>query len=124
VRLYPPAWSLARTVIADFELRGYKIPGGANVVMSQWIMHRNPKYFVDPDQFNPDRWLDPALQNLPRFVYFPFGGGPRQCIGNTFAAMEASLLLATIAQSFTCVRSRANPSCPSRASPFARNTGS
>ncbi len=100
MRLYPPAWSLARTVIADFELRGYTIPAGANVVMSQWIMHRNPKYFSDPDQFNPDRWLDPALQKLPRFVYFPFGGGPRQCIGNTFAAMEAALLLATIAQRF------------------------
>jgi cytochrome P450 len=100
MRLYPPAWSLARTAISDFELRGYTIPAGANIVMSQWIMHRNPKYFVDPESFKPDRWLDPAMQKLPRFAYFPFGGGPRQCIGNAFATMEAVLLLATIAQRF------------------------
>jgi len=100
MRLYPPAWSLARTAIDDFELRGYKIPAGANVVMSQWIMHRNPRYFADPEKFDPDRWLDPAMQKLPRFVYFPFGGGPRQCIGNMFAMMEATLLLATVAQRF------------------------
>ena len=100
MRLYPPAWSLARTAIEDFELRGYKIPAGANIVMSQWIMHRNPRYFPDPEKFDPDRWLDPAMQRLPRFVYFPFGGGPRQCIGNVFAMMEAVLLLATIAQRF------------------------
>jgi len=100
MRLYPPAWSLARTAIADFELRGYTIPAGANIVMSQWIMHHDPKYFNDPAKFNPDRWLDPAMQKLPRFAYFPFGGGPRQCIGNSFAMMEAVLLLATIALRF------------------------
>jgi cytochrome P450 len=100
MRLYPPAWSLARTTIAEFELRGYRIPRGANIVMSQWIMHHNPKYFADPEKFDPDRWLDPAMQKLPRFAYFPFGGGPRQCIGNSFATMEATLLLATIAQRF------------------------
>jgi cytochrome P450 len=100
MRLYPPAWSLARTVISDFELRGYKIPAGANVVMSQWIMHRHPAYFAEPEKFDPDRWLTDATQKLPRFVYFPFGGGPRQCIGAAFAVMEATLLLATIAQHF------------------------
>jgi len=100
MRLYPPAWSLARTAIADFELRGYTIPAGANIVMSQWIVHHDPKYFKDPEVFAPDRWLDPAMQKLPRFAYFPFGGGPRQCIGNSFATMEAVLLLSTIAQRF------------------------
>ncbi|MCU1308429.1 MAG: hypothetical protein JWN45_3124 [Acidobacteriaceae bacterium] len=100
MRLYPPAWSLARTVVSDFELRGYRIPSGANVVMSQWIMHRNPTYFPDPDKFDPDRWLQERSQKLPRFAYFPFGGGPRQCIGTAFAMMEATLLLATIAQQF------------------------
>ena len=100
MRLYPPAWSLARTAISDFELRGYKIPGGANIVMSPWIMHRQPRYFPDPEKFDPDRWLDPAMQKLPRFAYFPFGGGPRQCIGNSFAMMESTLVLATIAQRF------------------------
>jgi cytochrome P450 len=100
MRLYPPAWSLARTVISDFELRDYRIPAGANVVMSQWIMHRNPMYFADPEKFDPDRWLGESLQKLPRFAYFPFGGGPRQCIGASFATMEATLLLASIAQRF------------------------
>jgi len=100
MRLYPPAWSLARTVVSDFELRGYRIPAGANVVMSQWIMHRNPTYFTDPQKFDPDRWLPERSQKLPRFAYFPFGGGPRQCIGASFAMMEATLLLATIAQRF------------------------
>jgi cytochrome P450 len=100
MRLYPPAWSLARTVISDFELRAYRIPAGANVVMSQWIMHRSPAYFPDPEKFDPDRWSPGKAQELPRFAYFPFGGGPRQCIGSSFAMMEATLLLATIAQRF------------------------
>lgn len=100
MRLYPPAWSLARTVVSDFELRGYRIPAGANVVMSQWIMHRHPAYFPEPEKFDPDRWLGERAQKLPRFAYFPFGGGPRQCIGASFAMMEATLLLATIAQQF------------------------
>lgn len=100
MRLYPPAWSLARTVISGFELRGYTIPAGANVVMSQWIMHRQARYFPDPEKFDPDRWLTESAHKLPRFAYFPFGGGPRQCIGASFVTMEATLLLVTIAQHF------------------------
>jgi cytochrome P450 len=100
MRLYPPAWSLARTVISDIELGGYVIPAGANVVMSQWIMHRNPRYFPRPEEFEPDRWAAIQAQKFPRFAYFPFGGGPRQCIGASFALMEATLLLVTIAQQF------------------------
>jgi cytochrome P450 len=100
MRLYPPAWGVARTVIKEFELGGYKIPPGANVVMSTWVMHRDPRYFPEPDRFDPDRWLPEKSQKLPKFAYFPFGGGPRQCIGAAFAMMEATLLLATIAQRF------------------------
>ena len=100
MRLYPPAWSVARTAIGDFELEGYRIPGGSNIVMSQWIMHRDPRFFPNPDRFDPDRWDTPACRNLPRFAYFPFGGGPRQCIGASFAMTEALLLLATIARRF------------------------
>ena len=100
MRLYPPAWGVARTVISEFELRGYRIPAGSNIVMSPWVMQRDPRYFVDPEKFDPDRWLAERLQKLPRFAYFPFGGGPRQCIGSAFAMMEATLLLATIAQRF------------------------
>ena len=100
MRLYPPAWGLARTVIREFEVGGYRIPAGANVVMSPWILHRDPRYFPDSEKFDPDRWLPEKAQKLPRFAYFPFGGGPRQCIGASFAMMEATLLLATIAQRF------------------------
>jgi cytochrome P450 len=100
MRLYPPAWSLARTTAKEIEVGGYRLPLGANVVMSPWIMHRDPRFFDRPEQFDPDRWTAEATQKLPRFAYFPFGGGPRLCIGASFAMMEATLLLATIAQRF------------------------
>ncbi|MGC1789270.1 MAG: cytochrome P450 [Terriglobales bacterium] len=100
MRLYPPAWGVARQVIADFELCGYRIPAGANVVMSQWVMHRDSRFFSNPEKFDPNRWTTEQCQKLPKFAYFPFGGGPRQCIGASFAMMEAVLLLATIARKF------------------------
>ena len=89
MRLYPPAWSLARTAAKEME-----------IVMSPWIIHRDARFFEDPDQFKPDRWTAQTTQQLPRFAYFPFGGGPRLCIGASFAMMEANLLVATIAQRF------------------------
>jgi cytochrome P450 len=100
MRLYPPAWSLARTVANEVEIEGYRLPVGANVVMSQWILHHDPRFFEQPEQFNPDRWTPDAIQRLPKFAYFPFGGGPRLCIGASFAMMEAGLLLAAMAQRF------------------------
>jgi cytochrome P450 len=100
MRLYPPAWSLARSVAKETELAGYRLPVGANVVMSPWIMQRDPRFFDHPEQFDPDRWTEQSTQHLPRFAYFPFGGGPRVCIGASFAVMEANLLLAAIAQRF------------------------
>jgi cytochrome P450 len=100
MRLYPPAWSLARTVAKEIELGGYQLPVGSNVVMSPWILHRDPRFFERPEEFNPDRWTADVAQRLPKFAYFPFGGGPRLCIGASFAMMEANLLLATIAQGF------------------------
>ena len=100
MRLYPPAWSLARSVAKETDIGGYRVPVGANVVMSPWIMHRDPRFFDHPEQFDPDRWADPSTQQLPRFAYFPFGGGPRLCIGASFAMMEANLLLAAIGQRF------------------------
>lgn len=104
MRLYPPAWSVARTAINGFELDGYHIPGGANVVMSQWILHRDARFFPEPEKFDPARWSRSECQNLPRFAYFPFGGGPRQCIGASFATTEAVLILATIARRYRLVR--------------------
>lgn len=100
MRLYPPAWSLAREVANEFEVEGYRIPVGANVVMSQWILHRDERFFPEPTRFDPDRWASEACQRLPRFAYFPFGVGPRQCIGAGFAMLEAALVLATIAAKF------------------------
>ena len=100
MRLYPPAWSLARTTTKPTEIAGYRLPVGANVVMSPWIMHRDPRFFDHPEQFDPDRWTLQTTQQLPRFAYFPFGGGPRLCIGASFAVMEANLLVAAMAQRF------------------------
>jgi cytochrome P450 len=112
MRLYPPAWSVARTVIKDFELDGYRIPPGASLVMSQWIMHRDPRFFSDPEKFDPARWSNENMQKLPKFAYFPFGGGPRQCIGASFAMMEAVLLLATIAGQFQLGKVEGQPIVP------------
>jgi cytochrome P450 len=97
IRLYPPAWGLGRTTAKECEIGGYRVPAGANVVMSQWIMHRDPRFYACPEKFDPDRWSAENAQLLPKFAYFPFGGGPRLCIGASFAMLEAILLLATIA---------------------------
>jgi cytochrome P450 len=112
MRLYPPAWSLARTVVSEIKVRGYKIPAGSNIVMSQWILHRDPRYFSDAEKFVPERWLDERSRKLPRFAYFPFGGGSRQCIGAAFATMEANLLLAAIAQRFRLCAIPGHPVVP------------
>jgi cytochrome P450 len=100
LRLYPPAWGIARLAIEDHEIGGYPVPKGTGVAVSQWVVHRDSRWFDSPEQFRPERWTDDLQKRLPRFAYFPFGGGPRQCIGNTFALMESALVLATIAQKF------------------------
>jgi cytochrome P450 len=98
MRLYPPAWMIGREAMEDCEIGECRIPKGAQVLMSQWSMHRNPAYFSDPIRFHPERWQMEESKRLPKYAYFPFGGGPRLCIGNAFAMMEANLILATIAQ--------------------------
>jgi cytochrome P450 len=100
MRLYPPAWGMARLTIEDAHIGGYTIRKGCGVSLSQWVVHRDPRWYESPDEFRPERWEGDLLKRLPRFAYFPFGGGPRQCIGNTFALMETALILATIAQKF------------------------
>jgi cytochrome P450 len=100
LRLYPAAWGMARLVVEDHEVAGYPVTKGMGVAMAQWVVHRDPRWYDTPEKFLPERWEGDLLKRLPRFAYFPFGGGPRQCIGNSFALMEAALLLATIAQKF------------------------
>jgi cytochrome P450 len=100
LRLYPPAWGLARLAVEDHRIAGYPVTKGMGVAMAQWVVHRDPRWYDAPEEFRPERWEGDLLKRLPKFAYFPFGGGPRQCIGNAFALMEASLILATIAQKF------------------------
>jgi cytochrome P450 len=102
MRLYPPVWIIGRRALAPFRLGQYELPGETNVLISQFLMHRDARYFPDPNQFDPERWsaTDARCLMLPRFAYFPFGGGPRVCVGAGFAMMEAVLLLSTIAQQF------------------------
>jgi cytochrome P450 len=114
MRLYPPAWAIVRNSLEDCELGGYRVPARATLMMSQWVMHRDPRYFEQPERFNPDRWLDDRAKGTPKFAYFPFGGGPRSCIGAAFATMEAILVLATIAQKYQI---RVAPECPVEAVP-------
>ncbi len=98
MRLYPPAWLLARVAIENHEAQGYAVHAGSLVVMSPWVVHRNANYFPDPERFDPDRWRADGHNGRPRFAYFPFGGGSRGCMGEAFAWMEGVLLLAVIAQ--------------------------
>jgi cytochrome P450 len=98
MRLYPPAWVVGREAIGECEVGGYRMPAGTTALMSQWVMHRDPRYHEAPERFEPDRWTAEYAKALARFAYFPFGGGPRQCIGAGFAMVEACLILATVAQ--------------------------
>ncbi|MFN8453637.1 MAG: cytochrome P450 [Anaerolineae bacterium] len=102
MRLYPPAWVIGRMAVADDEIGGYRIPAGSTVLVSQWVTHRHPAYWAEPEQFRPERFdpAAPATKDRPRYAYFPFGGGPRLCIGEPFAWMEGALLIATLAQRF------------------------
>lgn len=100
MRLYPPAPTFGRDALRDCEVGGHRIPKGSTIVVSPWVVHRDPRFFEDPEAFRPERWSDGLARRLPKFAYFPFGGGPRLCIGSSFAMTEAVLLLATIAQRF------------------------
>ncbi|AEI43754.1 cytochrome P450 [Paenibacillus mucilaginosus] len=100
MRLYPPVWLISREPIEDVEIGGYTLPAGCEISVCQWVMHRLPEYFEEPERFQPERWTPEFEKSLPAGVYIPFGAGPRVCIGNQFAMMEAVLLLASIGQRF------------------------
>jgi cytochrome P450 len=106
MRLYPPAYGLGRQAARPSEVAGYPVAPGVVVIIPTWVVQRDARWFEEPETFRPERWADgPAraddpARRLSRYTYFPFGGGPRQCVGNGFAMMEAILILATIAQRF------------------------
>lgn len=98
MRLYPPAWIVTREALEDVEISGFTVPKGATVLLSQWLMHHDERYYPEPLKFDPDRWLPNQVSTRPKMSYFPFGAGGRLCIGEPFAWMEGILLLAAIAQ--------------------------
>ena len=100
LRLYPPSWTVPRQAVHDCEIGGYFVPAGTSVTSSQWVMHRDQRFFEEPDQFRPERWESGLEKSLPPFVYFPFGGGPRQCIGQSLAMTEMVLILAVLVREF------------------------
>jgi len=115
MRLYPPAWTIGRRALGDYQINGYTIPARSILLMSQYVMHHDPRFFPDPFRFDPERWTPEAKESRPKFSYFPFGGGPRLCIGEHFAWMEGALVLATIAQRF---RMRLAPGHPVELQPL------
>ena len=100
MRLYPPAWGFSRQAIADDEVGGYRLPAGWLALIIPYVLHRHPAYWDDPERFDPERFLPDRSAARPKFVYLPFGAGPRQCIGNQFALLELHLTLATLAQRY------------------------
>jgi cytochrome P450 len=112
LRLYPPAYTIGREALAECVIGGYRVPRGTTILMSQWVVQRDPRWFDKPAAFRPERWAGDLAQRLPRYAYFPFGGGPRLCIGNTFAMMETVLVLATITPRFRFTAVPSHPVVP------------
>ena len=101
MRLYPPAWALTgRQPQEDVQLAGYTIPKNSVVITFPYVVHRDARWFENPDAFRPERWLDGLEKRIPKYAYFPFGGGPRVCVGNQFAMMEGKLILAALASRY------------------------
>lgn len=98
MRLYPPAWAIGRRVMKDLSIDGHGIPTGSLVIISPYVLHRHPRYYPDPDRFDPERWTPEAREARPKDSYLPFSTGVRRCIGERFAWMEGVLLIATLAQ--------------------------
>ncbi len=109
MRLYPPAWIVGRQATNADHAGDYKIPAGAVILMSQFLVHRDPRWWPSPELFKPDRWLDNSDTTRPRYAYFPFGGGARSCIGESFAWLEGILIIATIAKRWRFRLTNQNP---------------
>ena len=100
MRLYPPSYGFGREALNDCVIDGYEMPAGTTVFLIQWVTHRDPRWFEDPEKFFPERWDKDLIHKIPRFAYFPFSGGPRLCIGNNFGMMEMVLMLSYLIQTF------------------------
>lgn len=100
MRIYPPAWTVSRTALEDDTILGYDVPAGANIMVSPYVMHRNPRFWPDPERLDPDRFAPGVREARPKFAYIPFGGGPRNCIGSNFAMMEMQIILSGLVQNF------------------------
>jgi cytochrome P450 len=100
MRLYPPVWGMMRDAQADDEIGGYFIPAKSYIILTQYVTHRHPDFWDNPEGFDPERFTPERSARRPRYAYFPFAGGPHQCIGNEFALAEAQLVVATLAQAY------------------------
>ena len=112
MRIYPPVWAIARTAAEDYEWRGFRVPRGSVLLAPNWVLHRDPRFWPNPEAFQPDRFLDGSKETRPRFAYFPFAAGSRQCIGEGLAWMEGVLILATIARDWTLTPEPGTPTVP------------
>ena len=112
MRLYPPAYTIGREAIEDTQVGEYEVPKGTTVFMSQWVVHHDNRWFDEPERFAPERWTEELERTRPKYAYFPFGGGPRVCIGNGFAMIETTLLVAAIAQRYRFRLARDEPVVP------------
>lgn len=109
MRLRPPAYVVGRQAAEAVEVGGYVIPANGTVIMPQYVVHRDPRYFPDPERFDPLRWADGLRERIPKYAYYPFGGGPRVCIGNAFAMMEAVLVLAALCRRWRFAKTTTDP---------------
>jgi cytochrome P450 len=114
MRLYPPIWAIPRVPLEEDVVDGYRIPKGDIVILVPYVTHRHPDFWPEPERFDPTRFLPENSKDRPRWAFLPFGGGQRQCIGNTFAMMEAQLILALVAQRY---RLRGVPGMPVQPEP-------
>jgi len=112
MRLYPPAWSFARSAREDFEVGDYLLPKYSTIVMIPYVIHRDARWFEDPEAFNPERFSAENEPNIPKYAYLPFGGGARVCIGNSFAMMEAKIILSSIVQRYRLLLATNEPIVP------------
>jgi cytochrome P450 len=100
MRLYPPVFTIFREATEPVELGGYRVPSGATIMLPQWGVHRSERYWDDPESFDPERFSHDRRSDRPRFAFFPFGGGPRHCIGKHLSLLEAKLIVATVVSEY------------------------